>query len=385
MNSIRIRIPEPKWESNLANLIIDLEKLKVKRIEGEIPEYIFLQLKEIFHKLETLGSARIEGNNTTLSEYIEKIIENKFVEEEENEILNIEEAIDFIEEHIEHYSIDRMFVSQIHKIITKDLTPPPKGEGSKYPGELRKHNVTIQKSKHRPPDVSILNDCFEEFIRFINEDRKEQYQLLMIAIAHHRFAYIHPYDNANGRVGRLLNYALLIKFGFQVRDKRILNPSSVFYSDRDRYYEMLSCADSLLDEDLLTWCEYFLKGLKNEIEKIDILLKREFVVGKILFPSIKYALERKLITSEEKKVLHLMIDSPEMSIKSQDLSRIGINGSVKKSRFMEKLKERKFIKPIKEGGRIYTINFTNNYLLRGVIKSLEKEGFVSDFLERRDS
>lgn len=384
MNNVKIRIPEPKWESDLTNLIIDLEKLKVKRIEGEIPEYIFLQLKEIFHKLETLGSARIEGNNTTLSEYIEKIIENRF-EEEEKEILNIEEAIDFIEKNIEHYSINRMFISQIHKIITKDLIPPPKGEGSKYPGEVRKHNVIIQKAKHRPPDVSILNDCFEEFIRFINEDRKEQYQLLMIAIAHHRFAYIHPYDNTNGRVGRLLNYALLIKFGFQIGDKIILNPSSVFYSDRDRYYEMLSCADSLLDDDLLRWCEYFLKGLKNEIEKNDILLKREFVVGKILFPSIKYALERKLITPEEKRVLHLIIDSPEMSIKSQDLSKIGIDGSVKKSRFMEKLKERKFIEPIKEGGRIYTINFTNNYLLRGVIKSLEKEGFVSDFLERRDS
>ena len=37
---------------------------------------------------------------------------------------------------------------------------------------------------------------------------------------------------------------------------------------------MLSCADSLKPDDLLAWCEYFLKGLKNEIEKIDHLLKK---------------------------------------------------------------------------------------------------------------
>ena len=49
---------------------------------------------------------------------------------------------------------------------------------------------------------------------------------------------------------------------------------------------------------------------------------------------------------------------------------------------MGRLRNKNMIKSIKPGGRIYTINFVNNYLLRGVITSLEKEGFVSDFLNR---
>jgi hypothetical protein len=49
---------------------------------------------------------------------------------------------------------------------------------------------------------------------------------------------------------------------------------------------------------------------------------------------------------------------------------------------MAKLRDYKIIRPLSSGGRIYTINFANSYLLRGIIKSLEEEGFVADFLEK---
>ena len=40
------------------------------------------------------------------------------------------------------------------------------------------------------------------------------FDLIKVAIAHHRFVWIHPFGNGNGRVVRLLTYALLIKYGF---------------------------------------------------------------------------------------------------------------------------------------------------------------------------
>lgn len=83
-------------------------------------------------------------------------------------------------------------------------------------------------SGHIPPEPLILNDYFTKFIDFINNPIKEQYQLLMVAIAHHRFEYIHPFDNGNGRMGRLLNYVFLIKLGFQVKNGRIVNPHQYF-------------------------------------------------------------------------------------------------------------------------------------------------------------
>lgn len=384
MNDLEINIPYPAWDSTLTTVILDLEKLRTKKLSGQVPSHIFFQLKEIFHIMETLGSARIEGNNTTLTEYVEKIIEqNTSDSEKDREISNIETAIQFIEENTdEETNFSRAYVAELHKMITKDLSIPPDGEGSRYPGEMRKCEVSITKSKHTPPAHTIVKDYFEEFIKFINEDHKEQNQLLSVAIAHHRFTYIHPFDNGNGRMVRLLNYALLIKLGFKVKNGRIINPSSVFYSDRNKYYQMLGLADSLQEGDTLQWTEYFLFGLKNELEKIDSLLDKNYVQKKVLDPTIKFALDRGNINKMEYDILSYLIGKDEMCIKSEELSKFGINNSKRKSLVMAKLRNTNIIHPITERGRIYTINFANSYLLRGILKTLDNEGFVSDFLNK---
>jgi Fic family protein len=380
----KIIIPDPSWGSNLANVILDLERLRTKQLGGDVPSYIFFQLKEIFHILETLGSARIEGNNTTLSEYVEKIIEDEIEDEASDEIINLENAIKFIEDNTDKETpINRAYISEIHKILTKDLTPPPNGEGSINSGNLRQHSVSIQSSGHTPPEPLVLNDYFENFIEFINFNHKEQYQLLMVAIAHHRFEYIHPFDNGNGRMGRLLNYAFLIKMGFQVKNGRIINPSSVFYTNRDKYYDMLSRADSLKDEDILEWCEYFLLGIKNEIEKIDSLLNVKYVKETILLPTIKLSLDREHITKDEFKILQYLVNKEDISMKSSELTALGITDSKKKSSVMNKLKEKNIIMSTTDKGRTYTLKFVNNYLLRGVMKILDDNGFISDFLNTK--
>jgi len=381
-NVSKITIPDPSWGSDLANIILDLEKLRTKQLGGDVPPYIFFQLKELFQILETIGSARIEGNNTTLSEYVEKIIEEASEDEQSKEIHNLENTIRYIEESLQKNApIDRTFISDLHKILTQELSPPPQGEGSRYPGELRKNEVAIKNSGHTPPSPMVLPEYFEKFIAFINEAHKEQYQLLMVAIAHHRFEYIHPFDNGNGRMGRLLNYALLIKLGFQVKNGRILNPSSVFYADRDRYYDMLSLADSLNSSDLLAWSEYFLSGMKNELEKIDSLLRFEYVRDELLLPMLHIAKERQYITELEHKILVYLVNTKDMAIKSSQLERFGIKSSRQKSYTITKLKEKKMLLPTKEGGRIYTISFGNSYLLRTIMEVLDQKGFVSEFLK----
>ncbi len=378
----KISIPDPSWGSDLANIILDLEKLRTKKLGGDVPAYIFFQLKELFQILETIGSARIEGNNTTLSEYVEKIIEAQPEDEQTKEIHNLDRAIHYIEETLEKDTpVNRAFISDIHKILTHQLSAPPAGEGSRYAGRLRQHEVAIKNSGHTPPSPVTLADYFEDFISFINAPHKEQYQLLMVAIAHHRFEYIHPFDNGNGRMGRLLNYALLIKLGFQVKNGRILNPSSVFYTDRDRYYDMLAKADSLMPDDLLAWCEYFLSGMKNELEKIDSLLSLDFVRNELLLPMLKLAKERQYITEEERKILAYLVSKEDMAMKSSELAHFGITGSRQKSYIISKLKDKKMMKPTQKGGRIYTISFGNNYLLRAVMEVLDRKGFVSEFLK----
>lgn len=375
----KINIPIPVRWSQLTSTILDLEKLRSKILLWDLPVHIFFQLKEIFQILETLWSARIEWNNTTLSEYVEQVLERENQWESRQEIKNLDEAIEFIEENTkENTIINRAYISTLHQIVTKDLSK----EWSRSPWNLRSHNVTISWSTHIPPDFLYIPELFDSFIEFINHNHQPQNQLLMIAIAHHRFAYIHPFDNGNGRMGRLLIYALLIKHGFKVKQWRIINPSAVFYSNRKKYYDMLSYADSLQDKDILSWSEYFLSWLKNEIEKIDSLLDRDYVKEKILVPTLEYARERQYITDLEEKILRFVISKKDMQIRSKELDKFNINASDKKSRIIKNLRDKNMLISLKDWWRIYTIQFTNNYLLRSIISILTDLGYISDFLQK---
>lgn len=386
---IPLRLYEPSWGSELTSVILELEQLRVKQLGGPVPPYIFFQLKDIFQMLESLGSARIEGNRTTLAEFVERVIERGDRpidgDEQVREIANIEDAIDFIETHIHPGTpITRAQISEIHKILVKELSLPPKGEGSRSPGQYRPMPVTIQKAEHVPPEPVRVPEYMEELIAFVNTPVDSKNDLLVTALAHHRAAWIHPYDNGNGRAIRMFTYALLIKQGFAVSTGRILNPTAIFCNDRQHYYDMLALADSGEPEKVLRWCEYVLKGLRDEIKKIDRLLDDKYITFEILTPSLDIALERKFITDREHAILHTVVTSKPMAVKSADIEAvIGEVSPVHRSRIIRDLREKGMLKPLKENGRVYTIGFMNNYLLRAVVQVLEKEGFVPASLNKK--
>lgn len=112
---------------------------------------------------------------------------------------------------------------------------------------------------------------------------------MKIALAHHRFGWVHPFGNGNGRTVRLLTYALLIKYGFNVQaGGRVLNPTAVFCNDRERYYSMLAEADTGTEQGLENWCLYVLAGISSELKKVDQLTNHQFLSSKILYPAIDF-------------------------------------------------------------------------------------------------
>ena len=380
-----IKLYHPQWGSRLTGTIIELERLREEKLMGTVPPYIFFQLKEIFHMLESLGSARIEGNHTTLAELVEQVIENKPKESQDEkmtEIHNIDRAIKFLESFVDETThFDRAFFSELHKILMEGLKPAPAGEGSRFPGILRPVNVSIQGSGHKPPDHVKVPEYFQELMDFVNQPMETQFHLLAIALSHHQMAWIHPFDNGNGRLVRLFTYAFLIKQGFQVKRGGILNPTAVFCMDRNKYYEMLALADTQEEEKVLEWCLFVLDGLRIEIEKIDRLLDLNYTVSTILIPMLNDALDRQHLTQVEFDILVKIVKSEDMQIKSADLEAvIGKESSVQRSRILRRLKDKGMIRPIKDGGRIYTIGFSNNYLLRDIMKVLEKNSFIPSSL-----
>ena len=65
----------PAFDSPLVDVLNELEHLRRYRLAGTTPASLFFQLKNVFHILESLGSARIEGNHTTLADYVESKME----------------------------------------------------------------------------------------------------------------------------------------------------------------------------------------------------------------------------------------------------------------------------------------------------------------------
>ena len=369
-----LKLVEPSFGSQLTDLIIELDHLRKKRIGGSTNPRVFSQLKHIFHTLESIGSARIEGNNTTIAEFIEtKMEDNQPVSSGIKEIQNIEKAMAFIEENVIEYPINRAFISEMHKMVADGLSPAE--EGDRTVGEYRKHNIKIAKSAHIPPDWIKIDEYMNELIDFINHEDSPKYDLLKIAIAHHRFVWIHPFGNGNGRTVRLFTYAMLIRVGFNVSTGRILNPTAVFCSNRNKYYQQLSKADKGIDKGILQWCEYVLDGLKVEIEKIDRLMDYPYLKSEIILPAINQSLERKYITDVEAKILKRAVD--KTLIQASDIREFfaGQDNAII-SRQIKKLIDKKMLVPEKEGARKYIIRFDNNFLLRGIISSIGEKGFL---------
>ncbi len=378
-NHYALALINPAFDSPLVDVVTELEHLRRLRLGGSTPASVFFQLKHIFHMLESLGSARIEGNHTTLADYVESRLEARPIawSDQLREMVNIEEAMSFIDQNFESgQDVTEHWLRELHTITVRGL----EREGDVTPGAYRQKAVQISQSEHLPPDAVLVSQYMAELVEFINRVDPAKYDLIKVALAHHRFAWIHPFSNGNGRVVRLLTYTLLIKYGFNVKaGGRVLNPTAVFCNDRDHYYAMLGLADTGLAEGLEKWCVYVLSGMLTELQKVDRLSDSKYLTERILVPALHYARQRELIGSVEEDVL--LTTARRGTVKASDLSEATKGLSERQRTYLiSKLVERSMLAPVREGARQYTIGFANNFLMRGVIKSLSDEGFIPDAL-----
>ncbi len=370
-----LRLLDPAFSSPLLDVLTDLEHLRRLEMRGSTPLPVFLQLKQVFHLLESLASARIEGNHTTLADYIETKVAAPAGTPSDmlREIENIEAAMRQVEEIVQpHEPLSEHLIRSLHAMTVAGL----QREGDRSPGAYRNGAVKIAQAEHQPPDAIQVPAYMEELVDFINRADAPKYDLMKVALAHHRFAWIHPFGNGNGRLVRLLTYALLVKYGFRVSAMgRLLNPAAVFCSDRNHYYAMLAEADKGTDAALEAWCLYVLTGVRDELRKVDQLADYRHLQSRVLMPALAFARQRQLVTAREEAVLAATIKAG--GVKAGDLAAAmpGLNAT-QRTYQVKKLVERGMLRPVKPGARQYSIGFANNTLLRGVIRALTDEGFI---------
>lgn len=373
-----LRLLNPAFTSPLLDVLTDLEHLRRLQLQSTTPFPVFLQLKQVFHLLESLASARIEGNHTTLADYVEATVApTERRSDQLHEIDNIDAAMDAVEAAVQPGGdVTEHLLRGLHARTVEGLVR----EGDRTPGAYRLAGVQIAQSEHLPPQAVEVPRYMTELVAFINQADPPKYDLMKVALAHHRFAWIHPFSNGNGRVVRLLTYALLLKFGFRVslhqgQIGRLLNPAAVFCADREQYYTMLAQADTGTDAGLEAWCTYVLTGIRDELAKVDRLADYAYLQAQVLLPAVSYARDRQLVTAQEASVLAATTRAGV--IKAGDLEEVLPGLSAHQRTYqIRKLVDAGMLQPIRPNARQYSIGFSHNVLLRGVVRALTDEGFI---------
>jgi hypothetical protein len=369
----------PSFNSELVSELFNLEKIRYTHLGGTTPPWLFFDLREIMYILESVASARIEGNRTTVvSAAMDSLSsDEKPSDEGLQELRNIRKAIDFIEETFDgddSQQITPSFIREVQKIVVTDL----KHDGSKWPGDWRSCSVHIKKSDHKPPNHIEISRLIQELCDYIADDNDNKMDIIKIALAHHRLAAIHPFDNGNGRTARLVTYAMLIKAKFINKTMRtILNPSAIFCMDRQEYYDKLAVADSGEEEALEDWCLYVARGIASEMVRVSKLLDRDYAVPHIIEPALKSALDSQFISAEEHEILKIAMQKD--LIQAQDVRHLfgpTASAAVQTSRVLTNMRDKGLLMVHPDYQKKYVMRFANNYLLRDVLLAMDRNGLL---------
>ncbi|MFH1592468.1 MAG: Fic family protein [Candidatus Woesearchaeota archaeon] len=168
----------------------------------------------------------IEGSTIQLEE-VKELLENKKKpsDEEELETKNVAKAVKFIRNAKKELSLDLLL--KLHEICF-DKT-------KHFAGKFRNVDVVVRNSLgeiiHAGVPKEELKNYLNDFIEWYHENKNEFKPLVLAAILHNQFEHIHPFQDGNGRVGRLLLNLILLKNNYP--------PINIKLEDRKEYYQTL--------------------------------------------------------------------------------------------------------------------------------------------------
>ncbi len=200
----------------------------------------------------TYHSNAIEGSTLTYAEtYAILYNDNSFKIEgkepkEIYEAINHKKALELVFKNLQNKEeFDERFIKKLNETINRDIKDI---EG------YRTVQVFIQGSEHIPPEPEKVPNLMMYYIYNYNHD--EQDIFAKIARYHIEFERIHPFEDGNGRTGRLLiNYELL---------KNNLPPVVIAKEDRVKYFEFLRNNDST---GLSEWLKELSTNEKERMKK----------------------------------------------------------------------------------------------------------------------
>ena len=179
----------------------------------------------------------------------------------------------------------------------------------KRPGEFRNtqnwiglKGCKIEEAIYVPPPPTALNDVLDNFIEYVNIADDQIDPIIQTSLVHAQFEMIHPFDDGNGRIGRLLIPLFLMKKGCLVSPSLYI--SGYLEAHRDDYYRCLGQINT--DGDWIGWIRFFLKALINQSNS-NLDLVRQIIE---LYDQTKNEITENLHTDQAIHILDMLFDTP---------------------------------------------------------------------------
>lgn len=222
---------KPEFQATFDRLY---EKKAILKNSRPLPEIALKKIKEALSIEWTYNSNSIEGNTLSLRETQMVLQEGITIKgkslREHFEAKNHENAIHYLYDIAKNdYTISSKDILSLHQLVMRSIE-------DEYAGRLRNGGVRISGANFVPPNANKVSDLLEELITFVIQNPLGLNDIELAAIFHHKFVWIHPFFDGNGRTVRLAMNLLLMRKGFP--------PAIILKNDRKKYYEALNQANN---------------------------------------------------------------------------------------------------------------------------------------------
>lgn len=270
---------------NTVNLDLSFELInKLSAIDRFSGEWSNIERREGIHTLKQLksiatvqsvgASTRIEGSKLTNDEIQVLLFENLKIdtieERDEQEVVGYFQALDTISESFTDIRVSEGDVKNLHKILMKHSEKDEwhRGEYKQHPNSVDAHypdgrTVTIFKTTKPGQDTE---DSMRALFEWYQNDKSTP-AIIKVAVFVYEFLSIHPFQDGNGRLSRLLGTLLLLKKGypwiqFVSFEHEIENRKT------DYYKVLMDCQQNRPGENVDTWLDFFLSCLSSIQDKL---------------------------------------------------------------------------------------------------------------------
>jgi len=258
-----------KIDWKLINLISEIDRFDanwtaIERREGQSLK----ELKSIATVRSVGASNRIEGNRMSDEEVdvlLQKIDITKLTDRDSQEVVGYFEVLDLISESYENISVTESHIKSLHHSLMKYSA-----KDQWHKGNYKLHNNAVEASL---PDGTrqiifqttesgfATEDAIRNLLNWYNSET-EVHTLIKIASFVYDFLSVHPFQDGNGRLSRLISTLLLLKNGYKWI--QYVSFEHEIENRKNEYYQVLrSCQAQRPNEDVTVWIQFFLNCLSN--------------------------------------------------------------------------------------------------------------------------